>query len=95
MVAVFFILLFILFIVLILVFIHWSLKVLPIKKWRKEFPIVYEEYLKKHPENNGVDGLKCFNCGSRYLHNTAVVNVNNRQVSCNHCSEKLYRNEKS
>jgi DNA-directed RNA polymerase subunit RPC12/RpoP len=65
------------------------------RKWVKEFPLTFLEYIEANPETKTQSGIKCNICGSKSLKNWGMggAQSKNRSISCNHCSTKLYRIE--
>ena len=64
-------------------------------KWKENFPLTLQEYLEKYPNAKTHNGIRCFACNSKALKNWGLNNAHSkkREVSCNHCSTKLYRIE--
>ncbi len=66
-----------------------------LSKWRKDFPLTFQEYVSANPSVKTGNGIKCISCGSKSLKNWGISGPESkkRSVTCNHCSSKLYRVE--
>ncbi|MGD9625308.1 MAG: hypothetical protein AB7U51_11685 [Arcobacter sp.] len=52
-----------------------------------------KDYVKKYPNCNTGNGIKCCNCGSKSIRNWGISHANSffRVHICNHCGVALYR----
>jgi len=82
------------YVIIIFSIFFWLYK-LRYSKWKKDFPLTFQEYVSTNPTVKTGNGIKCIFCGSKSLKNWGIDGPESkkRSVTCNHCSSRLYRVE--